>query len=314
MIGSQKQIRVFAPATVANVGCGFDIMGFALDYPGDELVLTIVDEPGVRINTITGDEGKLPLAAEKNTAGVSLLSMVKELGFDGGVEMELHKHLPMGSGLGSSAASAVASVFAFNKLLEHPLELTDVLRFALEGERIACGTAHADNAGASLFGGFVLIRSNDPLDVVTIPTPSDLYAAVIHPVIEIRTESTRKILRNQIPLSSAVTQWGNVGGLVAGLLKSDYELIGRSLEDVVIEPVRSILIPGYDQVKAAAMEAGALGCSISGSGPSIFALTKSKKTAERVGRAMEQALTTFGLESDLYISQINQQGPRVIES
>lgn len=308
-----NQVRIFAPATIANVGCGFDVMGLALNEPGDEIVATRTNHPGIRITKITGDDGLLPTDPQKNTAGIGILQLWEELGAEGGVEIEIHKKMPMGSGLGSSAASAVGGVAALNALLESPLSNEKLLPYALEGERIACGTPHADNAAASLFGGFVLVRSSDPVDVVPIQSPEDLFAAVLHPQIEILTEDTRRILRKNIPLSLAVKQWANVGGLIAGLLNKDYDLISRSLPDVVIEPIRSVLIPGFDAVKHSALDSGALGCSISGSGPSIFALCKGQDQAHKSGKAMQDTLSRLELESDLYISPVNQNGPQILE-
>ncbi|MEO8399227.1 MAG: homoserine kinase [Ignavibacteriaceae bacterium] len=309
----KKEIKVFAPASVTNVSCGFDIMGFAIDWPGDELILRIKDKPGIIISKITGDDGRLPLLTETNTAGVSLKAMAEHLNFKKGIEIEIHKKMSLGSGLGSSAASAVASVFALNEILSKPLTKNELLSFALEGEKLTCGgTPHADNVSASLFGGFIIVRSLNPLDVINITVPPNLFCTIVHPNIEIHTADTRKVLKKQILLSDAVQQWGNVAALVAGLMKKDYKLIGRSLQDVIIEPIRSILIPGFNEVKNAALEAGALGCSISGSGPSIFALSNSKKTAGRIGEKMQKVLTDIKVESDLYISKINQVGPKVI--
>jgi len=309
----KNEIKVFAPASVTNVSCGFDVMGFALDWPGDEVVLRITDDPGVRISKITGDGGKLPLSPDKNTAGRSLISMVESLKFNKGVELEVHKKMALGSGLGSSAASAVASVFAFNKLIGAGLSKIELLSFALEGEKLTCGgTPHADNVSACLYGGFVIVRSLDPIDVVNINTPDDLHCTIVHPHIEINTADTRKILRKQIQLSDAVKQWGNVAGLVAGLTSGDYGLIGRSLEDFIIEPIRSILIPGFDEMKKAAIDAGALGCGISGSGPSVFAFSTSKNIAEVTGEAMKNSLSAYGIDGDIYISKINKAGPKVI--
>jgi len=309
-----SEVRVFAPASVANVGCGFDVLGFAIHEPGDEIVARVRDEAGVAITAIHGDGGKLPLNIDKNTAGVAATAMLQDLSDDisFGIELELHKKMPLGSGLGSSAASSVAAVVAVNRLLGDPFDRKDLLKYAVEGERVACGAAHADNAAASLLGGFVFIRSNHPIDVIPIDYPDGLHCTVIHPQIVIRTEDTRKILRKQILLARAVAQWGNVGALVAGLMKGDYDLIGRSLHDEIIEPIRSVLIPGFNQMKSAAMDAGALGCSISGSGPSVFALSTSNEEAEKIGAAMQRAVASVGLTSDLYISEINKAGCTVI--
>ncbi|MDZ7690618.1 MAG: homoserine kinase [Balneolaceae bacterium] len=230
MMKSKKlqEVRVFAPASVANVNCGFDVMGFALEHPGDEIVARRVKGQGVSILKVTGDGGVLPVSPTKNTAGVSARALLNHLDTETGIELEIHKKMPMGSGLGSSAASAVGAVIAVNRLLGSPLELKDLLSFAAQGEQIACGAAHLDNVAPSLLGGFVFIRSQQPPDVIELECPSPLFATVVHPKIEIRTEDTRKILRREVLLSKAVTQWGNVGGLVAGLLKGDYDLIGRS--------------------------------------------------------------------------------------
>ncbi len=308
-----KKIKVFAPASVTNVGSGFDVMGFAIEKPGDEIILKITDEPGIRITKITGDGGKLSKDPLKNTAGVSLLSLVEHLGFKKGIEIELHKKMALGSGLGSSAASAVASVFAFNELLGGLLSKKELIQFALEGEKLTCGgTPHADNVAACLMGGFVIVRSISPIDVINIDYPKNLYCTIVHPHLEIITANTRKILRKHILLSDAVKQWGNVAGLVAGLVSSNYELIGNSLQDFIVEPVRSILIPNFYEVKEAALKSGAVGCSISGSGPSIFAFSKSKPAAEKAGAAMRKVLSDIGIGNDLYISKINRTGPRVV--
>ena len=309
----KNEIKVFAPASVTNVSCGFDVLGFAIDWPGDEVILKITDSPGIKISKITGEDGRLPLDPKKNTAGLSLISMAEYLKFEKGIEIEIHKKMALGSGLGSSAASAVASVFALNEILDRPLTKKELLPFALEGEKLTCGgTPHADNVSACLMGGFVIVRSVNPIDVINIDTPVDLYCTIIHPHLEINTSDTRKILRKQMLLSDAVRQWGNVAGLVAGLMNKDYELISRSLQDVIVEPIRSILIPGFNEIKNAAIKAGALGCSISGSGPSIFAFSRTNLIAEKVGAAMEEVLKSLELNGDLYISKINQEGPKVI--
>ena len=308
-----KKVRVFSPATVSNVGAGFDIFGFALHIPGDELVMKIVEKPGIYITKITGDDHHLPKDAKKNTAGVALRAMMDALNPNFGVEFELHKKMPLGSGLGSSAASAVASVFALNSLLKKSFSKNDLLLFALEGEKIASGSiAHADNVAPCLYGGFTLVRGCSPPDVISIPTPKDLYCTIIHPQIEIKTEFARKILRSQIKLSDAVKQWGNAAALVAGLMKPDYDLIKRSIEDFIIEPIRGSLIPNYFLLKEAALKNNALGCSISGSGPSVFALSRSEKEAKLIGSEMKKVLTKIKLKSDTYISKINHYGPRII--
>lgn len=309
MANTPEEYTAFAPATIANVACGFDIMGFAIHGLGDSIKARITGQSGIKITRISGDEGKLPLEAEKNTAGLSVLALLKALGTEKvGVELEIEKKMPLGSGLGSSAASSVASVVAVNHLLGNPFTKNDLLPFTVEGEMAASGSAHADNVAASLFGGFVLVKNHQPPDVISLPTPEKLHCTIIHPKIEIQTKNSRLILRKDIPLKKAVTQWGNVGALVAGLFTDDYELIGRSLHDEIIEPVRSVLIPGYDKMKAAALEAGALGCSISGSGPSLFALSISKEVAENIGTKMGEVLESIDLGYDCHISKINTKG------
>ncbi|MDQ1086301.1 MULTISPECIES: homoserine kinase [unclassified Siphonobacter] len=308
-----ESIKVFAPATVANVACGFDIFGFAVDNPGDEIILRKKATPGLEIVKIEGDQGRLSLNPEKNTACISMLAYMKHLNANQGVSIELRKKMPLGSGLGSSAASSVAGVFALNELMGRPMEQIDLLPFAMEGERFASGTPHADNVAPSLLGGFIAIRSYEPkLDVIKVDTPAELFATIVHPQIEVNTRDARNILRKETSLKNTITQMGNVAGLVAGLMKGDYGLISRSLVDVIIEPVRSILIPGFNEVKAAAIEAGALGCSISGAGPSMFALSKDRDSAKKVGEAMQRAFASVDIASEIYVSSINQNGPVVI--
>ncbi len=309
----KDSIRVFASATVANVACGFDILGFAIDAPGDEVVLERTDGKGMQIREITGDNGRLPRDLARNTTTVAIQQYLAHLGEEQlGLAVTLHKKMPLGSGMGSSAASSVAGVFAINELLGSPLSRREILPFAMEGERIACGAAHADNVAPSLMGGFVLVRSYAPLDVVKIDTPKGMYCALIHPHIEVPTQDARRILRKEISLHDAIIQWGNVGGLIAGLQQGDFALIGRSLEDVVAEPVRSLLIPGFQDVKEAALAQGALGCGISGSGPAIFSLSTQREIAEQVVAAQREVFARLGIESDVYVSQINQEGPTVL--
>jgi len=312
MKNSLNEVEVFAPATVANVVCGFDVMGFALDKPGDVVIARRSDQKGITIKAVTGEGGVLPKTVDKNTAGVAAKALTEHLHSDIGIELEIHKKMPLGSGLGSSAASSVGALAAVNRLLGEPMERRDLLPFAMQGEKVACGAAHADNVAPSLLGGFILIRNQQPPDVIELDTPEELHCSVVHPHIEINTGDTRKILRKEISLEKAVTQWGNVGGLVAGLLKKDFDLISRSLHDVIIEPIRSVLIPGYDAIKKAALDAGALGAGISGSGPSIFALSTSRSQADEIGCAMHEVLENLELESDIYISQVNRQGPRIL--
>ena len=282
-INAHQEVRVFAPATVANVACGFDVLGFAINAPGDEVVARHSEKPGLRITKITGDDGKLPKIPEKNTAGVAALDLLRHLGMsDRGIELEIHKKMPFGSGLGSSAASAVAGVYAVNKLIGEPLAKQQLLPFAMQGEASADGAWHADNVGPSLLGGIVFVRSNQELDIAQLPVPENLWAAVVHPDIEILTKVAREILPTNIPMVNATQQIGNLGGLICGLIQEDYAMIGRSIHDVIAEPRRQKLIPEFYNAKRAAMSNGALGFSISGAGPSVFALCEGEQIAQRV--------------------------------
>jgi homoserine kinase len=308
-----NEVQVFAPATVANVASGFDVLGFALERPGDVVHLRRRETPGVEVVAIEGDGGRLPREAARNTAAVAAGGFLKRLDLPFGLELTLYKGMPMSSGLGSSAASAVAAVYAANLLAGSPCAVQELLPFTMQAEEVACGTAHADNVAPALLGGFVLIRSYDPLDVIRLPVPPGLAAATVHPHTEIQTSDARRILKKEIRLSDATRQWGNLAALVAALYEADLELLGRSLQDVVAEPRRALLIPGFARVKAAAVETGALGCSISGSGPSLFSLCASLERARVVGEAMQSAFAAEGLDSDLYVSHINPVGPRVVD-
>lgn len=306
-----KSVRVFAPATVANVACGFDILGFALDAPGDEFIVCLQDEPGIRIINNTKYQ-EIPTDPQRNTAGIAVEAFLQHIGSKQGVELVIEKKIRPGSGIGSSSASAAAAVYGLNEVLGKPLTPEELVEMAMQGEKAASGAAHADNVGPALLGGIVLIRRYDPLDIVRLPYPKELYCTIIHPQIELRTEDARKILRREISLKDATRQWGNIAGLVAGLFKEDYALIGRSLEDVVIEPIRSILIPGYHEAKQKALDAGALGCSISGSGPSLFALSKDEATARKAGDNMATVFQSMEIDYEIHVSKINGTGPCVI--
>ncbi|OAQ38756.1 homoserine kinase [Pedobacter psychrophilus] len=307
-----KSIKVFAPATVANVVCGFDILGFAVNEPGDELEMEMIDTPGVNIISIEGDEGKLPLDPSKNTVSASIISLLKKLGReDVGFNLKLKKKMPMGSGLGSSSASAVAGLFAANELLGKPLSRLELLPFAMEGEALACGHGHADNVAPALFGGFTLIKSYDPLEVIQLPVPK-LFCALLYPHVDVPTRDARQIIRSKVLLKDAVTQWGNIAGLVSSLYTHDYDLLGRCMKDVIIEPIRSILIPEFDNMKELAMGNGALGFGISGSGPTVFSLFKSKENARKSLEEMQAMLNKLGIDSNIYLSEINEKGPVIL--
>ena len=299
-------IKVFAPASVANVACGYDVMGFALEKPGDEIILTKVDKKGFRISRITG--GKLPYEAEKNTAGYTALKILEHLNYDGGLEMEIHKKMPFGSGLGSSAASAAGAALAVNIVLGNPLTKEELLPFAVLGEQIADGAYHADNVAPSLLGGMVLIRDTPSLDFHKIYIPEGLSVVVVHPHIEILTKDSRGILRDHVLLSDHIKQSANLAGLVLGMSTSNFELIQNSLQDVIIEPQRAHLIPHFYDVKNAVLEEGALGCSISGAGPSIFALCNNTLIAENVGNRMEKIFKDNNIGCTVFHSKINNEG------
>jgi len=305
-----KEIKIFSPATIANLSCGFDVLGLCLDTVGDEMIIRKSDEKGIRITKIEGAD--LPLEAEKNVAGVAALAMLNNWQTDFGFDIEIYKNIKAGSGIGSSAASAAGAVFGINELLGRPFETKDLVPFAMRGEKLASGSAHADNVAPALLGGFTLVRSYEPLDIIKINSPSELYATVIHPQIELKTSDARSVLKQNITLKSAIVQWGNVGGLIAGLYTKDYDLIGRSLHDEIVEPLRSVLIPGFDQVKNTAIHNGALGAGISGSGPSIFALSKGKETAEKVALAMSKVFDEMKLPYEIHVSQINSNGVKII--
>ena len=306
-----SSIKVFAPATVANVGPGFDILGLAMDNIGDQLELTLREGTGIAIDMPGSD---LPTDPKLNVAGVSVQGLLDQVGSNQGIHITIHKNVAPGSGLGSSASSAAGAVFGANQLLGSPLRKYDLIKFAMMGEAVASGKAHADNVAPSLLGGFTLVRNYYPLEVVNLSFPKDLVIVVIHPQIEVKTSDSKRILRKDIPLEVAIKQWGNVAGLVSGLASADYELIGKSLEDVIVEPVRSMLIPGFGELKTAALENGALGCSISGSGPSVFALCNDPEIAEKVAKSFKDEYTTLGIDHELYISNINEEGAKIISA
>ncbi len=304
--------KAFAPATVANVCCGFDVLGFALDFPGDEVVLTLNDSNEVTISKIIGDGGRLPLEASKNTAGAAVQSFLKSLGKEQGVSIELFKNLPLGSGMGSSAASGVAALVAINHLMGDPLTRDQLIVHAMEAERVACGSAHADNVAPCLMGGFVLVRDYNPLDVIKIPATENLYCTLVHPHIELKTSDLRRVLKPTVNLKDAVAQTGNIAGLMIGLTTENYSLISRSLKDTIAEPIRSAFIPGFELVRNSATIAGALGCGISGSGPTMFALSADHAAATKVGAAMQLEFLKCRLKSEVYVSKVNQEGAKVV--
>ena len=305
-----NEIKIFCPATIANLSCGFDVLGLCLATAGDEMIIRKSDVKGVRITKIVGAD--LPLETENNVAGVAALAMLEEIETEFGFEIEIYKNIKAGSGIGSSAASSAGAVFGINELLGRPFTRKELVKFAMQGEKLASGNAHADNVAPCLLGGFTLVRSSNPLDIIKIDSPSELYATVVHPQIELKTSDARSVLKQTVSLKSAITQWGNVGGLVAGLYTNDYELIGRSLHDEIIEPIRSMLIPGFDLIKKTAYENGALGSGISGSGPSIFALSKGKETAEKIAKAMSKVYDEMKLPYEIHVSKVNPDGVSIL--
>jgi homoserine kinase len=301
-----KQVKIKSPGTVANLVCGFDILGLALNDPFDIMEVKLLDEPKVIITN--RDDFNLPVEPEKNVAGVVFLAVMEKLNNSGiGFDVVMEKHIKPGSGIGSSAASAAGAAVAANHLLGKIFSNDELVQLAMNGEKLASGVKHADNIAPCILGGVSLIRSIHPLDIISIPAP-DLHVTVVHPQIEVRTSDARQILKQQVLLKDAIRQWGNIAGLVTGFMKNDYDLIGRSLEDVIIEPVRSILIPGFDEVKRNCREAGALGGGISGSGPSIFMLSKEESTARKVETVMKDVYEKIGIDYYTYVTTINKNG------
>ena len=305
-----KNIKLQVPGTVANLVCGFDILGMALNDPFDEMVFKLLDERKIIIHH--EDEFHLPTEPEKNVAGVVLLKILEKLENQNiGFEVTINKKIKPGSGLGSSAASAAGAAFGANELLGNIFSKEELVYFAMFGEELASGSRHADNIAPCLFGGITLVKSSEPMDIIPLSSP-DLYVSAVHPQVEVKTSDARQILKKNIQMKDAVKQWGNVAGLVAGILKNDNQLISRSLEDVLVEPVRSILIPKFDEVKKQSLALGALGGGISGSGPSIFMLSETKEIAEKVAEIMQKIYNEIGIENFVYVSKINDQGIRIV--
>lgn len=306
-----KELKLFSPATVANVSCGFDAMGFALEGIGDEMIFKKNESGVLQITKIEG--AQLPFDINKNAVGVVAQAMLKAHPVSYGIDIEIYKNFKPGSGLGSSAASASGTAFGINKLIGEPFTPLQLTEFAMIGEELTSGSQFADNVASAIYGGFVLIRGYNPLDVVSIPTPNDLFVTVIHPQIEIKTRDARDVLPKTVPLKSAITQWANVGGLIAGLCTSNYDVISRSLNDVIVEPVRKPLIPYFDDAKQAALRAGALGAGISGSGPTIFSLSKGRDIADNVAEELQNVYAKTAIDFEVYVSKINIEGVKIIK-
>jgi len=301
-------ITIHSPATVANLVCGFDILGLCLEQPYDVMYMKLTDEPGVVIRSI--GEQELPADPAANTAGAPLLELIEEKKLNNGFEVIIDKKIRPGSGIGSSSASAAGAIAGANHLLSNILLKEDLVRYAMAGEKVAAGVKHADNVAPAIYGGISLIRSIFPLDIISIPCP-DLYVTVIHPQIEVKTSDARQILKKQVLLKDAIKQWGNIAGLVTGFMQNNLELISRSLEDVIIEPVRSILIPGFNEIKTSSINAGALGGGISGSGPSIFMLSETKEIAGKVESTASEIYKNLNVECNTYLTKINRQGVKI---
>ncbi|PQJ68539.1 homoserine kinase [Polaribacter butkevichii] len=304
-------LKIFAPATVANVSCGFDSLGFAVDEIGDEMTFTKTTEKGVKITNITG--ANLTYDVDENAASAVVKKILNEANADFGIELTIHKGFSPGSGLGSSAASAAGAAFGANQLLGNIYSDLELTKFAMFGEEVACGTPIADNVSAAIYGGFVLVRSYSPLEIIKLPVPSELRVVAIHPQVEVKTKDAREVLPTEIALKDAVTQWANVGGLISGLYSDNYNLISNSLVDIIVEPHRKKLIPFFDDVKNAATKAGALGAGISGSGPTIFALCKGDKIANEVYKSIEESYKNTGIDFEMFISKVNHEGIKILE-
>lgn len=305
-----KKVKLKIPATVANLVCGFDILGMAIHEPYDEMEIRLLETPEVIIKH--KDQFELPEEPSKNVAGIVLLKIQEHFNLQTGFEVIIHKHIKPGSGLGSSAASAAGAALGANIVLGNMMSKDEMIHFAMFGEELASGVRHADNIAPCIYGGITLVKSTDPIDIIPLNSP-DLFVTAVHPQVEVKTSDSRQILKKNITLKSAVEQWGNIAGLVAGIQKNDFALIGRSLNDVIIEPVRSILIPGFDDVKRKSLEMGALGGGISGSGPSIFMLAEQKETAEKIAALMKSIYDEMKIESFVYVSKINPVGIEIIE-
>lgn len=303
------EVNVRSPATVSNVVCGFDCLGFALEEPFDEMTVRKINDREVRI--INRDNYGLPTDPTKNVAGVALQAFMDAAQIDHGFEVEITKHIKPGSGIGSSSASSCGAVVAANRLLGDRFSKLELVDFAMTGEMLASGSRHADNVAPSIYGGFTLVRSADPLDIVEIDFP-DLFATVIHPQIEIKTAEARAILPKDVPLKDAVKNWSNLGALVAALSSGDYDLMGRSMVDLIVEPARKSLIPKFDEVRSTSFAAGAIGGGISGSGPSMFMLSQTPETAEAVKTVMQNVYSQTDIDFNIYVSRIHREGVRFV--
>ena len=307
-----SEIKIFSPASVANMSCGFDVLGFCLDTVGDEMIIRKTISPGLKITKIEGQ--RLPLDIRKNVAGVAALALLNAHNSKEGFEIEIYKKIKAGSGIGSSAASSAGAVFGINELLGKPFTAHELITFAMEGEVLASGSPHADNVSPVLMGGITLVRSIEPIDVIKLPCPNELTAVILHPKIELRTLHAREIIKKNVSMEKAIRQWGNLGALISALFTEDYDLMSRSLKDEIIEPMRSLLIPEFEVLNKTSMDAGAICFGISGSGPSVYALTKGIDSANKVAKAMDKFYSTIGIDFNIHISTMNNQGIKIIQN
>jgi len=304
-------VTLRAPATVANLSCGFDILGACLKEPYDEITISKIPERKILINILESEFSNIPSNPKENTGGIPAELILKDLSLDFGFEISIKKGIPLCGGLGSSAATAAGVSFGIAKLLNEKISNKDIIRYALEGEKLSSETPHADNIGPCILGGLVIIRDTFTLDLINVPV-KDFSFAIIHPDVKIDTKTARKLLPEKISMKQAVEQWGNVASLVYGFSSNDISLISRSMEDNIVEPVRSKLIPEYDNIKKAAIDHGAIGCSISGSGPSVFALCNDDNQAEKIKIEMEKVLLNKSIGFHSYVSKINNQGIEIL--
>ena len=305
-----KEIKVFAPASIANLSCGYDILGVCLDNIGDEITVRKTKKKGITIKKVSGQ--KLSTDISVNVAGVSATALLNESKVNCGFEIEIHKGIKPGSGIGSSAASSAGSVFAINKLIGEPYSNKELIKFAMQGEMAASGSKHADNVAAVLLGGFTFVRNSVENDYFKLNTPIEIAFTVIHPKIELKTKDSRAVIKDKVSIKNMIEQSANLGAFISGLYTENYDLIRRSVKDVVIEPLRSVLIPKFEEIKSASINSGALSCGISGSGPSVFAICKGITTANKVGEAMKKVYRNLNLEYDIHISCVNDKGIRIL--
>lgn len=309
---NKTKVSYFAPATAANMSAGFEIFGIALENPGDIVTVEKAKGANVTITSICGDNGKLPSEPSKNTAAVAILALLKDRELSQGLHIVIEKRLPLCSGMGSSAASAAAAVAAVNDLLDLKLEPQELVPYAMEAERVACGSAHADNVAPSILGGITLIRSYFPLDIISIAPPDNLHYAIVNPDIQISTKDARALIPEKFTQQQTISQMGNAAAFVAALYQGDFDLLKRSCEDFLAEPCRAQLISGFSLVKQAALEAGASGAGLSGSGPSMFALCKNLEIAQKSAQAMEAVFLKQGIKTNYFVGKIPKSGVRKI--